>query len=63
MPTPTGIPLEIQCFTPISLDEFEGTQAEIVEHLVSVMPEFGLRTFQQPSGAGGARKLPARRSA
>jgi len=29
---------------------YEGIQADIFDHLLSILPEFGLRVFQQPSG-------------
>lgn len=50
-PTPEGIPLEIYCFSrETSWPVYEGIQADIFEHLISVMPHFGLRPFQAPSG-------------
>ncbi len=49
--TPQGLPLEIYLY---SADTrwvfFEGIQADIIDHLLAVMPEFGLRVFQNPSG-------------
>ena len=51
-PTPTGLPLEIYCFTAdTSWERYESTQADIFDHLLAILPEFGLRVFQQPSGA------------
>ena len=29
---------------------YEGIQSDIFEHLLAVLPEFGLRVFQQPTG-------------
>jgi miniconductance mechanosensitive channel len=29
---------------------YENLQSEIVEHLLAIMNEFGLRVFQQPTG-------------
>ena len=50
-PTREGLPLEIYCFTnTISWVPYEGTQADIFDHLMAITPEFGLRLFQQPSG-------------
>lgn len=50
-PGPQGLPLEIYCFTR-STDWVihEGVQSDIFDHLLSILPEFGLRVFQQPSG-------------
>lgn len=50
-PTPTGIPIEIYVFSreqewPV----YEGVQADIFDHILSVIPEFGLRVFQNPTG-------------
>ncbi len=50
-PTATGLPLEIYCFTSTTAwVEYEGIQADIFDHLLAIMSEFGLRLFQQPSG-------------
>jgi len=50
-PGPTGIPIEIYVF---SADQrwayYESIQADIVDHLLAVIPEFDLRVFQEPSG-------------
>lgn len=56
-PGPTGLPLEIYCFTSSTAwVEYESIQADVFDHLYAILPEFGLRVFQQPSGAdvGGA---------
>ncbi|WP_407919323.1 mechanosensitive ion channel family protein [Croceicoccus estronivorus] len=50
-PTSQGLPLEIYCFTStVAWDEYEAIQADIFDHLLAIMPEFGLRIFQEPSG-------------
>ncbi len=50
-PTEKGIPLQIYVFTNIiDVVEYELTVADIFEHLIAVVPEFGLRLFQNPSG-------------
>ena len=55
-PAPTGLPLEIYCFTAdTSWETYEGIQADIFDHLLAILPEFGLRVFQQPSRRGLAR--------
>jgi miniconductance mechanosensitive channel len=55
-PGPEGIPIELYCFTNTTVwSEYEGIQADIFDHLLSIVPEFGLRLYQQPSGADFAR--------
>jgi len=50
-PTPQGLPLEIYCFTNTTeWAEYERIQADIFDHLIAILPEFGLRLFQEPSG-------------
>ncbi len=50
-PGTTGVPLEIYCFTTTtSWGDYEGIQGDIFDHLLAIVPEFGLRLFQQPSG-------------
>ena len=50
-PTPQGLPLEIYCFTATTnWVEYERIQADIFDHLIAILPEFGLRLFQEPSG-------------
>jgi len=50
-PDSEGIPLEIYCFTSTTdWIEYENIQSDIFEHLLATLPEFGLRTFQKPSG-------------
>lgn len=50
-PTPEGLPLEIYVFTNDTRWAFyEGIQADIFDHLLSIIPEFGLTVYQRPSG-------------
>ena len=50
-PTADGLPLEVYCFTATTeWVEYEGIQSDIFDHLISILPEFGLRVFQHPSG-------------
>ncbi len=50
-PGPEGLPLEIYCFTnTIAWAQYEGIQADIFDHIFAILPEFGLRVFQIPSG-------------
>lgn len=49
-PTPTGIPLEVYCFSAdVRWVHYEALQADIFDHLLAIFPEFGLRVFQQES--------------
>ncbi|HYQ37677.1 MAG TPA: mechanosensitive ion channel family protein [Pseudomonas sp.] len=51
-PTADGLPLELYCFTNTTAwVPYEGIQADIFDHLLAILPEFGLRVFQHPSGA------------
>lgn len=57
-PGPTGLPLEIYCYTSnTGWAEHERVQADIFDHLYAILPEFGLRVFQAPSGADIVRGL------
>jgi miniconductance mechanosensitive channel len=50
-PGPEGLPLEIYCFTnTVAWTEYEGIQSDIFDHILSILPEFGLRVFQSPAG-------------
>ncbi|MBN2898485.1 MAG: mechanosensitive ion channel [Clostridia bacterium] len=50
--TETGVPLEIYCFSKdINWVNYESIQADIFDHVLAVIPMFGLRVFQQPSGS------------
>lgn len=51
-PTADGLPLELYCFTNTTAwVQYEAIQADIFDHLLAILPEFGLRVFQHPSGA------------
>ncbi|WP_144211838.1 mechanosensitive ion channel family protein [Shewanella donghaensis] len=50
-PTPEGLPIELYVFTnDIRWAFYEGIQADIFDHIFAILPEFGLRAFQQPTG-------------
>ena len=50
-PTPEGLPIEIYVFTnDTRWAVYEGIQADIFDHIFSMMQEFGLSVFQSPSG-------------
>ena len=49
-PTENGLPVQIYCFSANkNWPSYESIQAEIMEHFVSVLPEFGLYPFQNPT--------------
>ena len=51
-PTSEGIPLELYCFTSTTAwADYENIQSDIFDHLLAIIPEFGLRLFQAPTGA------------
>lgn len=51
MPNEHGQPIEIYAFTNITdWALYEGIQADIFDHLYAVLPEFGLRLHQSPTG-------------
>ena len=51
-PGPEGLPLEIYCFTNTTeWVAYEGIQSDIFDHLLAIVPEFGLRLFQKPAGS------------
>lgn len=51
-PVSEGIPIEIYVFTnDTRWAVYEDIQADIFDHIYAILPEFGLRAFQPPSGA------------
>ncbi len=49
--TPSGIPLQIYCFTNTSVwTEYEAIQSEIFEHIAVMLPKFKLYIFENPTG-------------
>ncbi|VVE53500.1 mechanosensitive ion channel protein MscS [Pandoraea iniqua] len=51
-PSATGIPVELYCFTnTIVWAEYERVQGDVFDHLLAILPEFGLRMYQNPAGA------------
>ncbi|AMJ56641.1 MAG: mechanosensitive ion channel family protein [Xanthomonadales bacterium] len=51
-PTSEGLPLEIYCFTnDVRWAFYEGIQSDIFDHLLAILPEFGLKVFQGSSDA------------
>ena len=51
-PTQTGIPIQLYAFTnDTKWVNYEDIQADIFDHLLSILPEFKLRAYQTPSGS------------
>lgn len=49
--TDHGLPLEIYVFASTTAwIEYEAIQSDIFDHLIAVVPEFGLRIYQNPTG-------------
>jgi miniconductance mechanosensitive channel len=50
-PTDKGLPLEIYVFSKDQAwTNYEALQADIFDHILAIMPQFGLRVFQNPTG-------------
>ena len=50
-PTPRGLPLQIYVFSSDKRwIEYEGIVSDLFDHILSVMKEFDLRAYQEPSG-------------
>lgn len=48
-PTHVGIPLEVYAFaTTTEWISYEGIQSDIFDHLIAILPEFGLKIYQAP---------------
>lgn len=50
-PTELGLPLEIYAFSnDTNWVNYENIQSDIFDHILAIIPQFGLRVFQNPSG-------------
>ena len=50
-PTPKGLPIEIYVFSSdIAWVSYEDIQSDIFDHILAMVPEFGLNIYQEPSG-------------
>ncbi|MDY0212294.1 MAG: mechanosensitive ion channel [Desulfuromonadaceae bacterium] len=48
---PDGLPMEIYAFTNTTAwGEYEGIQADIFDHFLAILPEFGIRAHEAPTG-------------
>lgn len=51
-PSEAGLPIELYVFTnDQAWANYEAIQADIFDHLLAVIPEFGLEVFQNPTGS------------
>ena len=57
-PGPHGVPIEVYCFSKeTEWVTYEAFQSEVFNHLFAVLPEFGLRAFQERSGSDLPRSV------
>ena len=50
-PEGNGLPLQVYVFTKTNLmTPYENIQSEILEHILAILGEFGLKVYQQPTG-------------
>ena len=57
-PGPQGVPIEIYCFSRnTAWIAYEDIQADLFDRILAMVPEFGLRVFQEPSGGDLGRLL------
>jgi miniconductance mechanosensitive channel len=46
-----GLPIELYCFTNTTTwSKYESIQSDIFDHIIALLPEFGLKVFQDPTG-------------
>ncbi len=51
-PTPDGVAIEMYVFSSTTnWQRYEAIQADILDHVLAMVPEFGLRIFQHPTGS------------
>ena len=56
-PSPQGVKIEIYCFAKTTdWVEYEEIKAQIIEHLLAIVPEFGLSVYQYPSNRDESSK-------
>jgi miniconductance mechanosensitive channel len=57
-PTPEGLPIEIYVFSrDTRWAHYEAIQADIFDHILAVVPQFGLSVYQKPAGGDFAARL------
>ena len=51
-PGPQGVPIEIYCFAnDTDWIAYEAIQSDLFDRILAMVPEFGLRVFQEPAGS------------
>jgi len=56
--TETGIPIQVYVFAAtINWAEYEKIQGDLFDHLFAIIPEFGLKVFQEPTGSDFKRMM------
>ena len=51
-PNAQGVPIEIYCFSKdTAWISYEDIQADLFDRILAMVPEFGLRVFQEPAGS------------
>jgi miniconductance mechanosensitive channel len=49
---PQGVPIEVYCFSKdTAWVSYEDIQADLFDRILAIVPEFGLRVYQEPAGA------------
>ena len=57
-PGPQGVAIEMYCFSnDTAWANYENFQADVFDHLISTLPDFGLKAFQSPGGSDFAKVL------
>ncbi len=58
-PSPQGVPLQLYCYTNTTIwVEYEAVQGEIFDHLIAMLPQFGLKLYQRSSDYGMHYSMP-----
>ncbi len=57
-PTEKGLPIEVYVFTKTTeWGDYENIQADIFDHILAAVPQFGLKVYQYPSNSGVMESL------
>ena len=57
-PGPQGVAIEMYCFSnDTAWAHYENFQADVFDHLIAILPDFGLKAFQSPGGSDFAKVL------
>lgn len=59
-PSEAGLPIEIYCFSRVQdWVSYEGIQADIFDHVISMMPMFNLRAYQRITNSANSNEMAA----